>query len=70
MWLGNTTLWKQYLALYTIVRHKSDTIASIMAASPPNVSFRRDLIGPRLVAWNVLLQRLDLVQLMPETDEF
>jgi hypothetical protein len=29
-WLGNTTLREQYSALYSIVRHKSDTIATVM----------------------------------------
>jgi hypothetical protein len=32
--------------------------------------FRRDLIGPRLAAWNALLARLATVQLMPGLDEF
>jgi hypothetical protein len=41
-----------------------------MATSPPNVTFRRDLIGPRLVAWIALLQRLDSVQLVPRHGEF
>jgi hypothetical protein len=34
------------------------------------VTFRRDLIGPRLHAWNALLQRLDQVQLTYGTDVF
>ena len=29
-WLGNTTLREQYPTLYNIVRHKSDTLASVM----------------------------------------
>jgi hypothetical protein len=41
-----------------------------MATSPPKVSFRRYLIGPRLDAWNALLQRLDSIQLSPGPDEF
>jgi hypothetical protein len=41
-----------------------------MATSPPDVMFRRDLIGQWLVAWNSLLQRLATVQLSPGTDEF
>jgi hypothetical protein len=45
-WLGNRPLSEQYSALYSIVRHKSDTIALVMATSPPDVTFRRDLIGP------------------------
>jgi hypothetical protein len=41
-----------------------------MAASPPDVTFRSDLIGPRLVVWNVLLQCLDSIQLSAGPDEF
>jgi hypothetical protein len=37
-WLDNATLPKQYLALYYIVRHKSDTITKVTETSPPNVS--------------------------------
>jgi hypothetical protein len=69
-WLGNATLREQYPTLYNIVCHKSDTIVAVMATSPPTVSFRRDLIGPQLTAWNALLQCLASVQLMPGTDEF
>jgi hypothetical protein len=29
-WLGNATLHEQYPALYSIVRHKGDTIAKVM----------------------------------------
>jgi hypothetical protein len=41
-----------------------------MATSPPDVTFRRDLLGPRLTAWNALLQRLETVQLSTGPDEF
>jgi hypothetical protein len=54
-WLGNTTLREQYPALYNIVRHKSDTIAKVMENFPPNVDFRRSLIGPRQTSWQELL---------------
>jgi hypothetical protein len=69
-WLDNAPLREQYPALYNFVRHKSDTIKKVMATSPPDVTFRRDLIGQRLVAWNALLQCLASVQLSAETDEF
>jgi hypothetical protein len=69
-WHGNTSLQEQYPALYSIVRHKGDTIAKVMENSPPSVAFRRDLSGQRLVAWNALLQRLANVQLQDGHDEF
>jgi hypothetical protein len=56
--------------LYNIVHQKGDTIATVMASSPPNVTFRRDLISPRLASWNTLLHRLDSVQLSLGTDVF
>jgi hypothetical protein len=44
-WLGTTTLREQYPTLYSIVRHKGDTIAKVMENSPPSMTFRRDLSG-------------------------
>jgi hypothetical protein len=69
-WLGNASLLEQYHAVYNIVRYKSDTIAKVMATSPPDVMLRRDLLGQRLVAWNALLQRLATVHLSLGPDEF
>jgi hypothetical protein len=60
-WLDNAPLREKYLALYNIVRHKSDTIATLMATSPSDVWFRWNLIEPRLVAWNALIQHLDFI---------
>jgi hypothetical protein len=62
-WLGNSTLREQYSALYSIVRHKGDTLAKVMETSSPAMVFRRDLSGQRLVAWNVLRQCLANIQL-------
>ena len=69
-WLGNTPLKDQYPALYNIVRHKSDTLATVMQSSPPVVTFGRDLVGPKLEAWNALLERLAMVQLSTGKDIF
>jgi hypothetical protein len=52
------------------VRHKGDTIAHVLESNPPNVTFRRNLYGPRLVSWENLLQRLASVQLIDGKDEF
>jgi hypothetical protein len=45
IWLGNRPLSEQYPKFYSIVRRKSDTIALVMATSPPSVTFRRGLYG-------------------------
>jgi hypothetical protein len=52
------------------VRHKSDTIAKVLEDFPPNVDFRRSLIGLRQTSWQELLQRLELVQLTQGPDVF
>jgi hypothetical protein len=49
------------IMLYHIVRHKNDTIATVMESSPSNVTFKRNLLGPKLVSYNVLFQRLATV---------
>jgi hypothetical protein len=38
-WLGNYSFQQHYLALYNIVRRKSDTVATILSAIPLNDSF-------------------------------
>ena len=47
IWLGQSTLKEQHPALYSIVRNKSDTVAKVLDTFPPNVSFRRSLLGTR-----------------------
>ena len=68
-WLGNTPLKDQYPALYNIARGKSDTIAVVLSSSPPNVSFRRDVLGARLASWQALQERLANIQLVDGHDE-
>ena len=58
-WLGNNPLMEQYPSLYRIARHKFVTIKQVFGQQNPDISFRRDLFGPRLAAWNELLTRLD-----------
>jgi hypothetical protein len=52
------------------VCQKGDTIAKVLETSPPNMSFRRDLSGQRLVSWNPLLLHLANIQLQNGHDEF
>ncbi|VAI44436.1 unnamed protein product [Triticum turgidum subsp. durum] len=39
---------EQYPALYHIVLDKNDTITQVLSSSPPDISLRRDVIGPVL----------------------
>jgi hypothetical protein len=45
-------------------------MADIFSTSPLNFSSRRDLIGPKLVAWNELLPRLAIIVLSDKKDVF
>ena len=69
-WLGSGTLKHQYPGLYCITRRKFITIAEVLSTPQPNISWRRSLIGPKLVAWNELYSRNTRVQLDQGEDEF
>jgi hypothetical protein len=69
-WLWNAPLSKQYPCLYNIARHKQHTVAEVFSLSPLNISWRCDLIGPQLAAWNELLPRIANITLTQEQDEF
>src|SRR5438128_10708500 len=45
-WLGGSSLKNQYPSLYNIVRPKFITISEVLSSSPPNLSWRRNLVGP------------------------
>ena len=70
IWLGNSPLREQYPQLYNIVRKKQDTVAEVLRTPSPNLSWRRDLIGSKLVMWNNLVSRLANVVLTHDRDEF
>jgi hypothetical protein len=45
-------------------------VVDVFSTSPLNLSWRRDLIGPKLVAWNELLPHLANIVLFDEQDRF
>ena len=68
--LGNRPLQHQYPQLYNIVRKKQDTVGEVLSTPFPNLTWRRDLIGSKLVMWNNLASRLATVALTHDEDEF
>lgn len=60
----------QYPSLYNIVRHKSATVQEVMSTCPLNVSFRRALVGDKVVAWQNLVAKVASVQLQGGNDIF
>ena len=69
-WLGNSPLRDQYPQLYNIVRKKQDTVADELSTHILNLSWRRDLIGIKLVIWNNLVSRLSTIDLTQKRDGF
>jgi len=45
-------------------------VADVLSTQIPNLSWRRDLIGNKLVMWNNLVSRLSTIVLSQERDEF
>ncbi|WVZ93022.1 hypothetical protein U9M48_039045 [Paspalum notatum var. saurae] len=58
-WLGNFTLKEQYPSLFNIARNKHSSVAHVVSTSPFNISFRRALMGDKLIKWNELVVRID-----------
>jgi hypothetical protein len=68
---GEVIAWsKNNVRLYITLCATRVTLSKVMESNPPILTFRRDLIGPRLIAWNELLHRLAVVQLSHGSDEF
>ena len=67
-----STFEYQYPSLYNIVRRKQATVATVLESTPLNVSFRRALVGDKLLEWNNLVSRLVNITLSEsgETDTF
>jgi hypothetical protein len=56
--------------LFNIARHKQITVAEVFSSSPINLSWRRDLVGNNLTAWNRLLPRIASIALSQDQDKF
>jgi hypothetical protein len=67
-WFGNVPLKDQYPCLYNITRKKHLSIASGFSSVPLNITFRRALVGDKLLKWNELVARIAFVQLDDRQD--
>ncbi|KAG2589913.1 hypothetical protein PVAP13_5NG333001 [Panicum virgatum] len=62
-WFGNSTLRSQYPNLYNTVPNKHATMANVFSAIPLNISYRRPLIGDKLLEWQSLVAKIAQVNL-------
>ena len=67
-WLGNFTLKEQYPSSYNITRKKHISVANAFALTPLNISFKRSLVGEKLLKWNELVAKIAFVQLDDQQD--
>lgn len=61
------TLKDQYPSLFNITR-KHITVAHVFTTTPLNITFRRALVGDKLLKWNGLVARVAFVQLYDQQD--
>ena len=69
-WLGNKPLKDKFPALFNIVRRKQDSVASVLASAPLNISFRRNLVGRNLLDWLRMVASLQDLNLQGERNKF
>lgn len=68
--IGGSLLMLQYPSFYNTTRPKNTTVAEVLASSPPNFSWHRNLVGSKLLAWNSLWMCLDGISLLQDQDLF
>jgi len=69
-WLENQPLKDSFPSLFNIVRRKQDSVATVIASVPLNISFRRNLVGTNLRDWHRIVASLQDVNLQGKRDAF
>lgn len=69
-WLGDKPLCKRYPALYSIVKKKNATVATVLSTTPLKVSFRRAIVGENLKNWFKLVASVAMINLNENNDLF
>ena len=69
-WLGNQPLKDKFPSLFNIVRRKQDSMATVLASIPLNISFRQNLGGRNLRDQHRIVASLQDVNLQGERDVF
>lgn len=69
-WLNNSPLSEQFPNLFNIVRNKTSLVAEVLSRENLNLSFRRSIVGIKLVEWQTMIHLLATVNLTPVRDTF
>jgi hypothetical protein len=68
--LGHQAFKTRYPNLYNLVHKKLATVAEVLQTAPLNVSFRRALVGTKLIEWHSLVASIVHVMLNNMPDRF
>ena len=68
--MGSQALKIQYPNLFNIVWKKQATVADVLNSTPLNVSFRRTLVGNKLLEWQSIVARVAFINLNDGQDTF
>jgi hypothetical protein len=66
--LGQRPLCESYPQLFTVARKPHATVNSVLSALPFNLSFRRALVGDKVIEWQALVTNVAHVNLNEESD--
>ena len=69
-WLNNSPLSEQFPNLFNIVRNKTSLVAEVLSRENLNLSFRRSIVGIKLVEWQTMIHLLATVNRTPVRDTF
>jgi len=69
-WLGRVLLKEVYPSLYKVARRKQSTVAEVLRSVPINITFRRALVGNKLLDWRDLIGRIASINLQDGRDSF
>jgi len=69
-WLGGAPLKEVYPSLYNIARRKQSIVAEVLRSGPINITFRRALVGNKLLDWQDLIGRIASINLQDGRDSF
>jgi hypothetical protein len=70
IWVGDKPLKVKYPSLYNTVRDRHATVSKVLASTPLNISFRRALVGNKLLEWLNLVAQISNVELVGGSDYF
>ena len=69
-WLGGAPLKEVYPSLYNIASRKQSIVAEVLRSVPINITFRRALVGNKLLDWQDLIGRIASINLQDGRNSF